>query len=205
MECIMTSPILGMSVPIKEPESYKSFYYTLSMVKDYSNKYMDMKRNSLSSSELVKKLGVTKLSKFIRQRELWNSLEIPVSKAYFDALGITINILAEAMELDFQQYLKYLFVPATYKRAYVPMKWYDSVHIFKKELSEYEAIKKCRQILSKNYPAFYPDYPGRRIRIVLKRHGLYNIHINSRRVFYDYEKPTFFCRIGYYYFPIMQE
>ncbi|MCK5742575.1 MAG: hypothetical protein KAH48_10185 [Chlorobi bacterium] len=201
----MIYPILGMSVPVKEPESYKPYYYTLSMVKAYSNKYMEIKRNSLSSKELAKKLGVTKLSKFIRQREQWNSLTIPVSKAYFDALGITTNILAEAVELDFQQYLKYLFVPATYKRAYVPFKWSDSVHIFKEELSEYEAIQKCRQILDDNYPAFYPDYPGRSIAIVLNGHLLYSIHINSQRVYYDYEMPKFFCRSGNYYFPIMQE
>ncbi len=176
----LAKPIPMFSVPRRDENNYYRYYNTRCLIQSRSAKYPDYYKNPEGSRLLCEKMGRKNLSKFMRRRDLWNKLQIPIPQHYLELIGISYEDIKNAVQLDQQYYDEMLKTETTYTESYLVFKWAIKSIRFPRELSEEEAIDFSRQQLLKE-KIFR--------QVLINRMPLYQIYVLPQKTVYDYNRP----------------
>ncbi len=178
----LPKPIPGFSVPNRSENNYDRYYYTRCLIQSHSANFPDFYKNPEGSRYLCDKMGRKNLSKFMRKRKDWDSLNIPIPKEYIDLLGLKLNDIQKAIALDQEYFDEMLKTTSKYKESYLTYRWVVVRIHFPHPLTETEAIEYSRQKLLK-VKAFK--------QVLINRMPLYQIYVTREKEFYHYNRPDF--------------
>ena len=94
------------------PDDYIRFRNTSLYISQKHKKFIGNNEKA-RLKELCELIGYKNYAKFRRKLDKWTTLENPIPKKYFDAIGIAPNVLEFVVELDNQEYKNALLAPVS--------------------------------------------------------------------------------------------
>lgn len=133
---------------VQSNKTHALYPTTHSLIKHYSNRFKDYYRNASGSKRLIKLMKTNNFNKFYNKRQEWDRLSSNIPIEYFEALGITENLLATAVEIDQEIYDKKIEEPFTYSGFTHPVhRFIIQSYSFKYPLQEREAVERIKEML----------------------------------------------------------
>ncbi|MEO0128367.1 MAG: hypothetical protein ABIL44_11540 [candidate division WOR-3 bacterium] len=122
-------------------EDYKQFYHTRSYIVQKSDAYGYLENNREKVIELMNLCGYRKLEKFCSHRNMWNSLDRRIPRVYLETIGVDLEVLKFAVEVDRQEYESVLQLPRSPKAGTIRyMAGVYGSYKFPDNISETDAI-----------------------------------------------------------------
>lgn len=188
---------------IQNSKTHALYPTTQSLIKYYSDLYKDHYRNADGTKRLIRRMKTNNFNKLFNNRKEWDKLSSRIPIEYLEALGITENLIATAVEIDQEIYDKKIAEPITYSGFVhhihaIVVKYFA----FKEPLSESEAVEEIKQMLSENKIELFYN----RTYFALNRSPYYSLYINQKgekmcmnnRPEYRIENPYYVFRLPFF-------
>ena len=89
---------------INKAEDYERLFHTKNYIRQNSKKIKDSRKPTEELLNLMKASNYSKFQKFREHRYLWDNCKKDIPLSYLKAIGINLEILKFAVELDIEEY-----------------------------------------------------------------------------------------------------
>lgn len=183
---------------VQSNKTHALYPTTHSLIKHYSNRFKDYYKNASGSKRLIKLMKTNNFNKFYNKRQEWDKLSSNIPIEYFDALGITENLLATAVDIDQEIYDKNIEEPATYTGFVHSIRTFIvKSFIFEQPMPERKAVQTIKQMLDEGRIGRF----NKRTYFKLDRSPYYSLCVNHEgEEWYIKNRPHYNIENHYYKF-----
>ncbi len=100
---------------INRIEDYERFHHTRSYICQKSQIYGNLNADRQKVIELMNTCGYKHLTKFCKHRRNWDNLVDKIPRAYLETIGVDLEVLQFAVEVDKKEYEQVLKMPKSPK------------------------------------------------------------------------------------------
>jgi hypothetical protein len=128
---------------LEKLSDFQRFFHTRTYIKNKSDSFKNEK-------ELMRECGYANLNKFRIHRKAWDNLERPIPRKYLQGIGVSLETLQFAVELDQEEFEKALSLPFSPTKAVIRVMptIYSTVQL-PESMGEEEAISALKEMSKK--------------------------------------------------------